>query len=161
MSWFPSLEALRFYIEYTCAHIESCARMTWEKKFDRSVEQGLTGGEGWGGHSRLCQSVLMQHRAMYTAEQKVFKAGKQAAAATSSWLSTAKPYILELLLLQEPQLLLPLLTDPRDEGVEKPELFTLLVHLEVRILKHNFKSIIREDIREALQERQGPVSVWI
>lgn len=98
---------------------------------------------------------------MYTAEQKVFKAGKQAAAATSSWLSTAKPYILELLLLQEPQLLLPLLTDPRDEGVEKPELFTLLVHLEVGILKHNFKSIIREDIREALQERQGPVSVWI
>lgn len=104
-----------------------------------------------------CQSVLMQHSAMYTSEQKVFKTGKQKEAIPIYW-PTGKPYILELLLLlQESQLLLPLLTNPRDKWIEKPELFTVFVHLEVGVLKHNFKSIVREDIREALQERQGSV----
>lgn len=59
---------------------------------------------------------------------------------------------LKLLLLQESQLLLPLLTDPRDKWVEKSELFTLFIHLEVGVLKHNFKPVICEDIREALRE---------
>lgn len=62
---------------------------------------------------------------------------------------------LKLLLLQKPQLLLPLLTDPRDKRIEKPELLTLFIHLEVGVLKHNFKSVVCEDIREALQEKQN------
>lgn len=94
---------------------------------------------------------------MYTSEQKVFKTGKQKEAIPIYW-QTGKSYILEpLLLLQESQLLLPLLTNPRHKRIEKPELFTVFVYLEVGVLKHNFKSIVREDIREGLQERQGSV----
>lgn len=64
----------------------------------------------------------------------------------------------QLLLFQESQLLLPLLTDPRDERVEKAELLTFLIHLEVGVLKHDFKSVIGEDVREALW-RKGPAEV--
>lgn len=110
--------------------------------------------EGWGGvKGSLCNTgpcIRQNKRPLKQANNKK---------KPSLLLTTVcMPYILEtLLLLQESQLLLPLLTNPRDKWIEKPELFTVLVHLEVGVLKHNFKSIIHEDIRKALQERQGPV----
>lgn len=55
------------------------------------------------------------------------------------------------LLCQQPQLLLPLLSHLGDDGVEQAELLALLIHLVLRVLKHDLEAVVSEDGGESLR----------
>lgn len=55
------------------------------------------------------------------------------------------------LLSQETQLLLPLLSDLGDDGVEEAELLALLVHLVVGVFEHHLEAVVSQNGGQSLR----------